>query len=233
MNLLYFIKYQPKLMLVDCIGLSILAELAHRRLCDWVWSQNCFPRAEPLLLAEVTRVEPAQWPATFKALQAKGWSLKRGTLYHAGVSRVLLEAQQAHAAAVSRGRKGARRRWRDACSMEEPMLKQWQLQSQSELQSEVQNSKNTERSAFNAAARKPCRKGEAAFMSDVTEVLNLFDPKSAEADLANWGGWWRNRYRENPDKARRILADISLMTREGRITNCPGAAAQDLWRRLP
>jgi hypothetical protein len=51
--------------------------------------------------------------------------------------------------------------------------------------------------------------------------------------MTNWGGWWRNRYRENPDKARRVLAELAGMIRERRIKRNPGAAGLDLWGRTP
>jgi len=60
-----------------------------------------------------------------------------------------------------------------------------------------------------------------------------WQPTLAVAELANWGGWWRNRFRDDPDKARRVLADIASLIREGRITDNAGAAAVDLWKRLP
>ncbi len=70
-------------------------------------------------------------------------------------------------------------------------------------------------------------------MSDLSRILLEYDPASAQAELDNWGGWWRNRFRENPDKARRILADIHAQVKESNIAKCPGAAAVDLWNRLP
>ena len=51
--------------------------------------------------------------------------------------------------------------------------------------------------------------------------------------MENWGGWWRNRYREDPEKARRVLAEVRSMIRERRIHTNPGAAGKDLWSRLP
>ncbi len=85
------------------------------------------------------------------------------------------------------------------------------------------------------SASLPNRKhrGETNFMSDVRQTLQRFDPATADADLANWGGWWRNRYRQDPDKATRVLADVAAMVKEHRIKRSPGAAAQDLWKRLP
>ena len=58
-------------------------------------------------------------------------------------------------------------------------------------------------------------------------------PQALKRELANWGGWWRNRYRENPEKIRAVLRDVAGMVRERRITTSPGAAAKDLWERLP
>jgi hypothetical protein len=76
-------------------------------------------------------------------------------------------------------------------------------------------------------------RAEKSFLADVKEMLDLWHPGLAKTELANWGGWWRNRFRENPDKARRVLADVASLIREHRITENAGAAAVDLWKRLP
>ncbi len=70
-------------------------------------------------------------------------------------------------------------------------------------------------------------------MQELKETLDQFDPAQAKTELDGWGGWWRNRFRENADKARRVLADIRTMITEARIKRSPGAAASDLWARLP
>ena len=41
------------------------------------------------------------------------------------------------------------------------------------------------------------------------------------------------RFREDPEKAQRVLAEVRSMVKERRITTHPGAAAFDLWKRLP
>ena len=70
-------------------------------------------------------------------------------------------------------------------------------------------------------------------MEELVQALAVHNPKKAQAELENWGGWWRNRYRENPPKARRVLAEVASMIREHRIRRNPGAAGADLWKRLP
>ncbi len=70
-------------------------------------------------------------------------------------------------------------------------------------------------------------------MRELRETMETFDPKQAAQELGGWGGWWRNRFRENADKARRVLADVRSMIAERRIKRNPGAAGLDLWGRLP
>jgi len=74
---------------------------------------------------------------------------------------------------------------------------------------------------------------ERFFLADLLTILRRFDPKLASAEMANWGGWWRNAFRTNPGKTRRVLAELSSMIAEHRVHTNPGAAAADLWKRLP
>ena len=74
---------------------------------------------------------------------------------------------------------------------------------------------------------------ERLFLADLFTRLRGFDPKLASAEMANWGGWWRNAFRTNPAKTRRVLAELSSMIAEHRVHTNPGAAAADLWKRLP
>jgi hypothetical protein len=69
-------------------------------------------------------------------------------------------------------------------------------------------------------------------MADVAQTLDGFGPKHGATELVNWGGWWRNRYREDARKAQRVLAELRCMVREGHIHRNPGAAAHDLWKRF-
>ena len=70
-------------------------------------------------------------------------------------------------------------------------------------------------------------------MTELLATLQAYNGKLAAKELTNWGGWWRNRFRENPDKARRVLAEVRCMIRERAVHCNPGAAAVDLWNRLP
>ena len=112
------------------------------------------------------------------------------------------------------------------------------MQSKSKSKSEesgdkIFNALNAERSTLSVSPRKSSAGAEKQFLVELKEAFTAWQPKLAAAELVNWGGWWRNRFRENPDKARRVLADIASLIREGRITDNAGAAAVDLWKRLP
>ncbi len=235
MNPLFFVRYEPKLMLVDCMGMSVPAELAHRRLCDWCWAQGTFPPSKQQLLTEITRVRPAAWHLVLPALQAKGWTIRNGRMHHPGVQRVLEEGKAVHAAAVARGKAGARRRWRDGSTIDTPSLPSMNppKQSQSQSQSHSQGANSAERLTRSVAAHKQRNEKENQFMKELKHTLARFDAKTVSREIEGWGGWWRNRFRENADKARRVLADIHSQVKEHNISKTPGAAAVDLWNRLP
>ena len=74
--------------------------------------------------------------------------------------------------------------------------------------------------------------GENGFLEEMARVLARFNPKQAEEEMVNWGGRWRNRYREDANKAWRVMAELTAMIKENRITRNAGACADDLWRRF-
>ena len=110
------------------------------------------------------------------------------------------------------------------------------------MQSKIRQDQTRQRpdKAFNderlTLSGEPHKKGddrEGNFLQDLREGFHRFSPKEAAAEINNWGGWWRNRYRENPDKAQRVLHEVLSMIKERKIKRHPGAAGVDLWSRLP
>jgi hypothetical protein len=94
--------------------------------------------------------------------------------------------------------------------------------------------KDAERSTLSVSPHKQgSGEAEKEFLQAVHDVLEAWRKGSATAELQNWGGWWRTAFRKNPRKARAVLNDVSAMARERRVTSTPGAAALDLWKRLP
>jgi hypothetical protein len=62
----------------------------------------------------------------------------------------------------------------------------------------------------------------------LSRVGGLVGPKN----LANYGGWYRNVFRENRAKAWRVHAEVARMKREGEIATNPGGCFMDLWKRF-
>lgn len=83
---------------------------------------------------------------------------------------------------------------------------------------------------FNALKRKG---GENSFLLEVAEILSRWNPRKAEAELKGWGGWWRNKFRADAEKAWRVLGEVKSYVLEGKIKIHPGKMAVDLWKRLP
>ena len=233
---LFFVRYEPCRMLVAAMAMSPAVELAHRRLCDYYWSTGQFPLLGANGLRELFRCRSRAIEPVLKGLQKAGWTLVRGKLTHPMPAAVLANAETAHRQAIERGRLSGLVRWRKRLEQaarddlqQTPALP---FEHDKKEKRRVLTRSAAERSTLSAKAGAVGNKPAAQFLD---EVRGLFpgNPKRADTELANWGGWWTNRFRENPDKARRVLAEVASMVRERRITSNPGAAAFDLWKRLP
>jgi hypothetical protein len=244
-----WVRYEPRRTLVSLAAVSAAAELAHRRLADVVWAEGEWPVNEPETLARLVRQDPSALPSLWKELQGLGWKSCGTFLHHDGVALVRREAAQILIARRASGRIGADARWStdrkgsgdaeamplpsaaDAKALPEPMPKAWRVQYS---KSTVQAINNAERLTLSGSARmQSAVEAEKAFLSDVRQMLEQWRKGSGTAELQNWGGWWRTAFRKNARKARAVLNDVRSLAREGRITSSPGAAAMDLWKRLP
>lgn len=54
---------------------------------------------------------------------------------------------------------------------------------------------------------------------------------SSKGEQSQSGAFFRMSYRKSPDLARRVLAEVHSMVKEGRIKFNPGSAFVDLWSR--
>ena len=258
-----WVRYWPGTPLLGLVRASVSAELAHRRLADYHWVTGQWVTEAPAEGAALVRVAEAAWAQVVTELQGLGWRWRKGQLIHPEVAETRLEAVRFLRKKQAGGRIGGKRRGRKGQATPaqpagdaQAALKQCSSDAQAMLEAtpEQPASKaqaihdtndtdstdstdikrcNAERLTRSVAAPSKRREGETEFRGEVAEVCELWQKGSSRLELENWGGWWRNRYRENPDKARRILAEVASMLREGRILKNPGAAALDLWGRLP
>jgi len=112
-----------------------------------------------------------------------------------------------------------------------------QIRGKSKSKSKKESTKTKrltdERLTCTGSAQEKGSEKEREFLRELQEVLLLWSPAFAKDELANWGGWWRNRFRENPAKAQRVIAELRAMIKEGGIKGNPGAVGVDLWKRFP
>ena len=230
----FWVRYDARLALVALEGLSPAADLAHRRFCDLVWAGRPWPPADPRAAARLAHATPRHWPDVLRKLARLGWQTSEGALVNPAVAAVLEEAR-----AYLRQRReicvaAAQARWHsdghascNVSAMPDPCTVTVQKQRTATA------IKPDERLTLSGSTREQPRDGEREFLEELRQALQAYNPQKAEGELTNWGGWWRNRFRENPAKARHVLAELRSMIRGGRIRRNPGAAAKDLWDRLP
>jgi hypothetical protein len=238
---LVWVRYHPRKALLAVVGLSALAELAHRRLCDYIWDGARWPAPDFAKAGELARVPRESWDAVLAELLTVGWRIHKDLLFNPAVASVLKEARAFQRASQARTKAARAVRWPDNMAPHDPpspALLQSPLPAPSNISKD--SNKNTD-NAVNPAERltlssEPPKKGderEKEFLEQLQSAIQRYSPANAAAEMQNWGGWWRNRFRENPAKARRVLAELASMVKEHRINRNPGAAGLDLWNRLP
>ena len=256
---LEYVRYHCGQALFDLARVSPEAELAHRRLAEFYWHTGEWPTTLRGNAAALCRVPLPRWPAVFAELATLGWSTAQGRVQHSGVHQVRAEAVAALRSARRAGRMGAERRWTaqkahgqpsgpdgppnggpigdlegsDRRPIGPPPQVKGKSKSKSTSTSTTREAFNDERLTCTVSPLEKSSGKEKTFLGEVKEMLLLWSPAFAKDELANWGGWWRNRYREKPAKAQRLIAELRGMIREGRVSGNPGAAAVDLWSRLP
>jgi hypothetical protein len=247
-----WIRYEAQSWLVLALRLQPLAELAHRRLADLCWSGAAGDLDTGPETAELCKVPRKQWPSVLRQLRAAGWQDQNGSLTHPDVLRSLAEAEQLQherERAIAFARTS---RWPKRTPAAQPVpaapgepLSQSQSHSQSQSLSQpvtvngerltenlTLNVEPAERLTLSPSALEKASPGEGRFMARLLEVFASCGTKAQESELTNWGGWWRNRYREDPKKADRVLAELRSMLKEHRVRRNPGGAAMDLWKRF-
>lgn len=249
-----WVRYYPQEWLTRLASVSPSAELAHRRLADLVWAGGEWPPSDPAMIGRLARCDPSAIAATVQDLGFLGWFSRGGRLQNAAVAGVRKDAVKALNARRTGGRNGARNRWSPsphAQAIAEPWVSHSKaiaepclshsnaLTEVCRLDDKTINSTSkaintAERLTLSGSAREmPATSPEEDFLDEVTAVLEGWKAGSSVSELGNWGGWWRNKFRKNAKKAQAVLNDVRSLVKERRITQCPGKAAVDLWKRLP
>jgi hypothetical protein len=245
-------RHDARRTLIACMGLTGAAELAHRRLCDHFWSTRQWAPVETGCLAALVKNSRECVPGILQELATIGWRIKDDTLVNPEVKAILHEALAARSANSSKARTAARKRWSEpeltvppqpTVPPDAPSIAQAMLHAlpqampdacqYSTVHNSTLNAVKAERLTRSVLPREAGAQDESTFFEQLETVLKPIGARKTRLELENWGGWWRNRFRENPDKAQRVIDDVANMVKEGRILKSFGAAAVDLWSRLP
>lgn len=86
----------------------------------------------------------------------------------------------------------------------------------------------------NQASNRVGTRAESGVSDDETEFMLLCKVVFPKDEMAANGGLWRNRYRDKPAKAWRVLNDTAetIKNRPAEIKGSIGAFATDLWKRF-
>ena len=142
MNDLFFIDYEAKVMLTDTLGMRPDTELAHRRLCDFIWATGEPPADNIETIQDIGRIKQQDYMRIRGELEMKGWLVENGKFTHKGTVKTMNRCIEKHAKKVAAGQAGAAGRWDatakrpheylDSTALAEPKRPECQSQSQSQ-----------------------------------------------------------------------------------------------------
>ena len=130
------------------------------------------------------------------------------------------------------------RKYRDAMSEDERRAykAKWIRDKRASVDKPVDSSMST---STHADADADADSTEIAFRGNgVQKALALSDRMQNAKDvlgpeeLKSRHRRWLMRAEGEPDKFDRVIAEVSVLKKEGRVTKSPGAAAEDLWKRF-
>jgi len=227
MNDLYFIDYQPKVMLVDTLGMRPDCELAHRRLCDYIWAMGEAPPDDAATLREIARVPPENWVRVRGELMLKGWHVKEGRFTHKGTVNTGERCRQVHANRVASSRAANAVRWNkngvssDSERTPQSIPKRTPTGTPSAVRrlSYLQSQSPLSYKAYKGLTR------------DQKELSQRLE-KALGIQWLNDAGKWVNRIKSNPDKAGRVIAETESAMREERIKATPAQYAEQIWKEF-
>lgn len=184
------------------------------------------------LLCNAARVRPENWMRVSGRLQQK-FNVEGGVWRHARCDRELLKSQQAWAKKVEQTR--AAREASERSRQPKPVTDRVTppvtdrvtdrvTAPQPEPEPELTTEPDPEVLKFNSLGVPKRREVEGQAMERMKAAFG-------EQCAVNWGGLWRKRFRENPEKWKRVMDDVESTMREQTIDN-PGGYADDLWTRF-
>ena len=244
MNDLYFVKYKPQIMMLDTIGLSPLAQLAHRRLFDMTIIDDSPPANEDYVLSQKAGLSPKEWAKVKPELVKKGWRVSEDGAFflHGGTVECLNQSKVDYVTQFNRTAKAngkpylglsdadpvtgcltmyvtSTSRSRDAVRHGACDVPQLELESELELES------------VKTSTKLQGARAKSRFSVNQTETVARFDKSLAET-WENDRSKWLKRIQHDVEKCIRVVSEIESAVKESRIKTTPAQYAEQLWKEF-
>ena len=259
MNDLPWIKYEPRRMFLDLIGMSPWGKISHVALFNYTLFNDGPPPNDNEKLREITNCPAGDWGRTKLELMTKGWMETNGYFLHRGTIKTLNEAKETHVANQNRSLGASKASYRlelrapDAntgvvsfvTATVTPSVTPTQEQEQEQeqrgdhqvikpLKEKKGGVGGNQRDAgpVQSGKRKAESGGQRTTFSQQQQALAA----TLDAELgAQWAGdreKWLARIRDDYGKAWRVVAELQSAVREHRINTTPAQYAEDTWQRF-
>ena len=106
-----WVRYNPRSAMLLLMGLSPEAELAHRRLCDYIWGGGPWPSLDYCKAGELGRVPRKRWRSVLCELESMGWRTRNRRLFNPTVAALREDAVAAYACRQAKSKAGNMARW--------------------------------------------------------------------------------------------------------------------------
>jgi hypothetical protein len=236
MNDLHFIKYIPKLMMLDTLGMSPLGKVAHRQLFDMTIINDGPPQDDDDALRELASCPTSDWARVKGELRLKGYKSIGGYFLHAGTIKTLNESKEEFVRSFNRTCKANSLKplvlsnpdsvtgcvtyhvTLDVTADADPPMTLTQTDRRTDGQTQSLSTKTTKLPASD----------KSRFTKRQTELTAGFD-KALGIQWENDRQKWMGRIKRNPDKSERVLNDLEQAIKEGDVKKGRAEYAEHRW----
>ena len=185
-----WVRYNPRSAILLLLGVSPEAELAHRRLCDYVWGGAPWPAPDFAKTGELGRVPREAWERVLAELTSVGWRTRNGLLFHPDVDAIRAQAIAVYKSFQARSKAANAARWADSTAPNprpaEPPSRSPTRTPRKVSERYVENVDNAfnpdERLTLSSEAPKMGDDRENEFLEALQETLTRFSAKKADAE---------------------------------------------------
>lgn len=237
MNDLHFIKYIPKLMMLDTFGMSALGKVAHRQLFDMTIINDGPPLDDDCVLRELTSCPKSDWARVKGELRGKGYKSVGGYFLHGGTVKTLNESKQEFVSSFNRTCKANNLK---PLILSEPdsvtgcVTYHVTLDVTSDVTPPMtltQTDRRTDGQTQSNKTTKLPASDKSRFTKRQTELTARFD-KALGNQWENDRQKWMGRIKNFTDKSERVLSDLEAAQKSGEVKKGSAEYAEHRWNEF-